>query len=76
MVSRVFTDYFDIPEDPVTGSAHAVMVPYWADVLGRSSFSAFQASARGGRVGCRLDGDQVLLTGACITMIEGVFLLP
>ena len=76
VVSRVFTDYFDIPEDPVTGSAHAVMVPYWADVLGRSSFSAFQASARGGRVGCRLDGDQVLLTGACITMIEGVFLLP
>jgi PhzF family phenazine biosynthesis protein len=76
VVSRVFTDYFDIPEDPVTGSAHAVMVPYWADVLGRSSFSAYQASARGGRIGCRLDGDRVMLTGNCVTVIEGTFLLP
>ncbi len=76
IVSRVFTDYFDIPEDPVTGSAHAVMVPYWAEVLGKNEFSAFQASARGGHVGCRLDGDRVLLTGACVTTIEGTFLLP
>jgi PhzF family phenazine biosynthesis protein len=76
IVSRVFTDYFDIPEDPVTGSAHAVMVPYWADVLGRQSFSAYQASARGGRIGCRLDGERVRLTGSCITVIEGTFLLP
>jgi PhzF family phenazine biosynthesis protein len=76
IVSRVFTDYFDIPEDPVTGSAHAVMVPYWAEVLGRDSFTAYQASARGGRLGCRLAGDRVLLTGACVTMIEGTFLLP
>lgn len=76
VVSRVFTDYFDIPEDPVTGSAHAVMVPYWADVLGRTSFSAYQASARGGHVGCRLDGDRVMLTGDCVTVIEGTFLLP
>jgi PhzF family phenazine biosynthesis protein len=76
VVSRVFTDYFDIPEDPVTGSAHAVMVPYWADVLGRTQFWAFQASARGGRIGCQLDGDRVLLTGACVTVIEGTFLLP
>lgn len=76
VVSRVFTDYFDIPEDPVTGSAHAVMVPYWADVLGKDAFSAFQASKRGGHVGCRLDGDRVLLTGSCVTTIEGTFLLP
>ena len=76
IVSRVFTDYFDIPEDPVTGSAHAVMVPYWAEVLGRDSFTAYQASARGGRLGCRLAGDRVLLTGACVTTIEGAFLLP
>ena len=76
IVSRVFTDYFDIPEDPVTGSAHAVMVPYWAGVLGRDTFSAFQASARGGRVGCRLDGERVVLTGSCVTVIEGTFLLP
>jgi PhzF family phenazine biosynthesis protein len=75
IVSRVFTDYFDIPEDPVTGSAHAVMVPYWADVLGTSSFAAYQASARGGHVGCTLDGDRVVLRGGCVTVIEGVFLL-
>lgn len=76
IVSRVFTHYFDIPEDPVTGSAHAVMVPYWAEVLGRDTFSAYQASARGGRVGCRLAGDRVVLTGGCVTVIEGTFLLP
>lgn len=76
VVSRVFTHYFDIPEDPVTGSAHAVMVPYWAGVLGRDAFSAYQASARGGRVGCRLAGDRVVLTGECVTVIEGTFLLP
>ncbi|WP_085810904.1 PhzF family phenazine biosynthesis protein [Sphingomonas sp. TZW2008] len=76
IVSRVFTDYFDISEDPVTGSAHAVMVPYWAEVLERDKFSAYQASARGGRVGCRLDGERVMLTGSCVTVIEGTFLLP
>lgn len=76
VVSRVFTEYFNIPEDPVTGSAHAVMVPYWAEVLGTPAFSAFQASERGGRIGCRLDGTQVILTGSCVTMIEGTFLLP
>jgi predicted PhzF superfamily epimerase YddE/YHI9 len=76
VVSRVFTDYFDIPEDPVTGSAHAVMVPYWAEQIGGDSFGAFQASARGGRVGCRLDGERVILRGDCVTVIEGTFLLP
>lgn len=76
IVSRVFTDYFDIPEDPVTGSAHAVMVPYWAEKLGRDRFTAFQASKRGGRVGCQLAGDRVILTGDAVTVIEGTFLLP
>ena len=74
-VSRVFTPYFDIPEDPVTGSAHAVAVPYWAGHFGRSTLSAYQASARGGHVACRLDGDHVILTGRCVTVIEGVFTL-
>ena len=73
IVSRVFTPAFDIPEDPVTGAAHAVMVPYWAAVLGRDSFTAFQASARGGHVGCRLAGDKVVLSGKCVTVIEGAF---
>ena len=75
IVSRVFTPYFNIPEDPVTGSAHAVMVPYWAERLGRDTFTAYQASARGGHVGCRLSGDQVMLSGQCVTVIEGVFTL-
>ena len=73
IVSRVFTPAFDIPEDPVTGSAHAVMVPYWAERLGRDAFTAYQASARGGHVGCRLAGDRVILSGQCVTVIEGVF---
>lgn len=73
IVSRVFTDYFDIPEDPVTGSAHAVMVPYWAPRLGRDSFTACQASARGGYLTCRLDGHRVVLGGCCVTVIEGSF---
>ncbi|MEH3045721.1 PhzF family phenazine biosynthesis protein [Sphingomonas adhaesiva] len=76
VVSRVFTDFFDIPEDPVTGSAHAVITPYWAGVLARDTFTAFQASARGGHVGCRLEGDRVILRGDCVTTIEGTFLLP
>jgi len=76
IVSRVFTHYYDIPEDPVTGSAHAVMVPYWADVLGRSRMTAFQASARGGHLDCRLDEARVLIGGRCVTTIEGSFLLP
>ena len=76
IVSRAFTPAFGIPEDPVTGSAHAVVAPYWAERLGRGSFSAYQASARGGRLGCRVVGDRVVLSGTCVTTIEGTFLLP
>jgi predicted PhzF superfamily epimerase YddE/YHI9 len=75
IVSRAFAPGAGIDEDPVTGSAHAVLVPYWAPVLGRDRFTAFQASARGGRLGCRLDGDRVILSGRCVTVIEGGFLL-
>ena len=74
-VSRVFTPYFDIPEDPVTGSAHAVMVPYWAERFGQNNLRAFQASARGGHVQCTLAADRVILGGQCTTVIEGVFTL-
>ena len=76
IVSRVFVPAFDIDEDPVTGSAHAVMVPYWAERIGRERMSAYQASARGGRLSCQLEGDRVVLGGACVTVIEGTFLLP
>jgi PhzF family phenazine biosynthesis protein len=75
IVSRAFTPYYAIDEDPVTGAAHAVMVPYWAPTLG-NSFTAFQASARGGKLACRLEGDKVVLGGSCVTVIEGAFLLP
>lgn len=76
IVSRVFTPGYGIHEDPVTGSAHAVAVPYWAERLGRDRLTAFQASARGGRLTCVLKGDRVVLGGACMTVIEGTFLLP
>ena len=76
IVSRVFTPAYGIDEDPVTGSAHAVMVPYFAEKLGRDTMTAFQASARGGRLTCRLADDRVVLGGQCVTVIEGSFLLP
>lgn len=75
IVSRVFAPGAGIDEDPVTGSAHAVSVPYWAKRLGRDSFTAFQASARGGRLTCWLDAERVLLGGTCVTVIEGTFFL-
>lgn len=75
VVSRVFAASAGIDEDPVTGSAHCVITPYWAERLGRDRFTAFQASARGGRVDCRLDGDRVVLGGSCVEVIEGAFLL-
>jgi PhzF family phenazine biosynthesis protein len=70
-VSRYFAPAKGIPEDPVTGSAHCTLVPYWARRLGKTSFQAFQASRRGGEVGCRLHGDRVELEGACVFYLEG-----
>lgn len=75
VISRVFAPGAGIDEDPVTGSAHAVMVPYWAKRLGRDNFTAYQASKRGGHLTCRLDGDRVILGGRCVTVMEGIFLL-
>lgn len=71
IVSRVFVSAWGIDEDPVTGSAHAALAPFWAERLGRDQFTAFQASRRGGRMVCHLSGDRVLLDGRCITVIEG-----
>ncbi|HEV2567267.1 PhzF family phenazine biosynthesis protein [Sphingomonas sp.] len=75
VVSRVFVPSFGIDEDPVTGSAHAALAPFWAERLGRPSFTAFQASARGGRVDCTLAGDRAVLGGRSVTVIEGSFFL-
>jgi PhzF family phenazine biosynthesis protein len=72
ITSRVFAAGAGIDEDPVTGSAHCVSVPYWAERLGRNSLTAWQASRRGGRLTARLDGDRVILGSKCVTVIEGV----
>ncbi len=61
VVSRVFVPGGGVDEDSVTGSAHAVLTPFWAARLGRDSFTAHQASARGGDLTCRLDGAQAWL---------------
>ncbi len=71
IVSRAFAPGAGIDEDPVTGSAHAVLTPYWAERLGRTEFTAYQASKRGGHVACRLEGDRVILGGKCVTVMEG-----
>ncbi len=75
VVSRVFAAYHGIDEDPVTGSAHAALVPFWAKRLGRHDFTAFQASRRGGRLACHDAGDRVVLGGRCQTVITGTFQL-
>lgn len=75
VVSRVFVPYLGIDEDPVTGSAHAALAPYWAGRLGRTDFTALQASARTGVLHCRLEGDRVKLGGKCQTVIAGQFQL-
>jgi PhzF family phenazine biosynthesis protein len=75
IASRVFVPYAGIDEDPVTGSAHGALVPWWAERLGRTEFTALQASARTGVLHCRLEGDRVVLGGHCHTVIVGTFQL-
>jgi predicted PhzF superfamily epimerase YddE/YHI9 len=75
VASRVFVPYLGIDEDPVTGSAHAALTPYWAGRLGRNAFTALQASRRTGLLHCRLEGDRVVLGGHCRTVIVGQFQL-
>lgn len=75
IASRVFVPYLGIDEDPVTGSAHAALVPYWTQRLGRDGFTALQASARTGILHCRLEGDRAVLGGHCHTIIVGQFQL-
>lgn len=73
IVSRVFVPGAGVDEDAVTGSAHAVLAPFWAARLGRDTFTAWQASARGGRLSCRIEGARVWLEGGCVTVVEGRF---
>jgi len=70
-VSRYFAPAQGVPEDPVTGSAHCALAPYWAKRLDKTTLRAFQASPRGGEIICRLVGDRVELQGAVVFYMEG-----
>lgn len=69
-VSRFFAPGVGIDEDPVTSSAHCTLGPYWAEKLGKTELSAFQASKRGGEVGIKIDGDRIKLTGQAVTVFK------
>lgn len=71
-VSRFFAPGQGIPEDPVTGSAHCTLIPYWAERLGKTVLSARQVSARGGNLACELAGDRVKIGGKAVLYLEGV----
>ncbi len=69
-VSRFFAPLSGIDEDPVTGSAHCCLGPYWEKSLGKSEFAAYQASERGGEVYVRVEGDRVVLGGKAVTVLK------
>lgn len=70
-VSRYFAPWVGIDEDPVTGSAHCILGPYWAQKLGKNHMTAFQASARGGIVQVRISGDRTYVGGKAVAVFEG-----
>jgi PhzF family phenazine biosynthesis protein len=70
-VSRFFAPGSGVDEDPVTGSAHCALAPYWASKLGKNDFMAYQASPRGGELQVRLYGDRVKLSGRAVTVLRG-----
>jgi PhzF family phenazine biosynthesis protein len=74
-VSRCFFPNVGIDEDPVTGSAHTALAPYWSERLGRPDLTGLQASPRSGRVRTHLRGDRTLLSGRAVTVIEGDLLV-
>lgn len=71
-VSRVFAPQAGIPEDPVTGSAHTALAPYWAARLGRTTMTGLQVSPRSGLVGVELHSDRVTVSGRAVTVFDGV----
>lgn len=74
-VSRFFCPGESVPEDPVTGSAHSMLIPYWSDRLGKTTLLARQISARGGDLRCALQGDRVLIGGQAILYLKGKIFL-
>jgi len=75
-VSRFFAPGYGIPEDPVTGSAHCTLVPYWAGRLGKARLHARQVSSRGGELYCELRDDRVRIAGRAVTFLEGTIDVP
>jgi len=75
-VSRYFAPLAGIPEDPVTGSAHAAIGPYWADRLGKSKLKAYQASVRGGTLWLDVGTDRLTISGKAVTYMRGEMFLP
>ena len=71
VVSRCFYPSAGIPEDPVTGSAHCNIVPYWSHKLGKNKLECLQLSERGGNLECELQGDRVFMTGKCVLYLRG-----
>ena len=74
-VSRFFAPGLGVDEDPVTGSAHCDLIPYWAQRLGKETLVAKQISARRGELWCRLNGDRVDIAGNCVEVMRGTFLI-
>ncbi len=72
-VSRCFFPAFGIDEDPVTGSAHTTLTPYWAENLGKNTLSAIQRSERQGHLRCTLQGERVLISGQAVLYLQGTF---
>ena len=70
-VSRFFAPQTGINEDPVTGSAHTLLAPYWSERLNKKNFNAFQCSSRGGSLTCQLLNDRVLIGGGAKMYLEG-----
>lgn len=73
-VSRFFAPRVGVDEDPVTGSAHCTLAPYWEERLGRTDLMGYQVSARGGKVRTRVRGDRVLLAGQAVTVLQAELL--
>lgn len=69
-ISRFFAPWVGVNEDPVTGSSHTVLAPYWSKILGKTKMRAYQASKRGGEMAVELKGDRVFLTGKTVTVFE------
>lgn len=75
-VSRFFAPQSGVPEDPVTGSAHCNLIPFWASKLKKTNLRARQISARGGDLWCEAQGDRVVMMGKAVTYLSGTIVIP